>query len=266
MNISTQFTYRKLDFDCFEIIAPMKERIYLVLGREKACLIDTGMGIGSLLEIVRKITNLPLIVINTHGHPDHAGGNLEFGEAFVNHRDFPIYRAMVTKTYRAKDVRKIYKDKAKPFLDAMMDYLPHPLPLDDECIIDLGNRKLFSYLIPGHTLGSTVIYDSLSHFLFVGDAISTRDTWLYLSYSTGLVTYRSSLLAFMKKKVPYSLLFSGHDPNEAKPDLFDRRIKLLDDVINRKIIGKKVTTFAGKGIRVEAYQNSLIYDPERIDK
>ena len=53
-----------------------------MLGQDQAALIDTGMGIGSLLSIVRSITSLPLVVVNTHGHPDHAGGNVEFSHVF----------------------------------------------------------------------------------------------------------------------------------------------------------------------------------------
>ena len=44
---------------------------YLVIGREKACVIDTMNGYCDLKKEVRKITDKPLIVVNTHGHPDH---------------------------------------------------------------------------------------------------------------------------------------------------------------------------------------------------
>ena len=58
----------------FEITAPpMRFKQYLVVGEEKALLIDTGFGIYSLKEKVRGITELPVTVVNTHAHPDHMG-------------------------------------------------------------------------------------------------------------------------------------------------------------------------------------------------
>lgn len=43
---------------------------YLVLGEEKALLIDTGKGVGSLRKLIDTLTNLPVILVNTHCHPD----------------------------------------------------------------------------------------------------------------------------------------------------------------------------------------------------
>lgn len=47
---------------------------YLIEGSEKAMLIDTGYGLGDLRSAVEKVTGLPLIIVNTHGHCDHIGG------------------------------------------------------------------------------------------------------------------------------------------------------------------------------------------------
>ena len=51
---------------------------YLVVGSEKACVIDTMNGACDLYEEVRKLTDKPLVVVNTHGHPDHIFGNRFF--------------------------------------------------------------------------------------------------------------------------------------------------------------------------------------------
>ena len=44
---------------------------YLVIGSERALLVDTLMGIGRIGAVVAELTELPLIVINTHTHHDH---------------------------------------------------------------------------------------------------------------------------------------------------------------------------------------------------
>ena len=53
---------------------------YLVLGDDKAVLIDTGNGIGDIKAVVYRITDLPVMVLNTHTHGDHIGGNHQFKE------------------------------------------------------------------------------------------------------------------------------------------------------------------------------------------
>ena len=66
-------------FDQFDV------HIYLFLGEEKALLTDTGFGcFPDLKEKVKEITNLPLMVMNSHGHPDHCGGNASFGEVYAD--------------------------------------------------------------------------------------------------------------------------------------------------------------------------------------
>ena len=47
--------------------------LYLVEGNDSALLIDTGIGAADLISQVKKLSEKPLIVINTHGHSDHAG-------------------------------------------------------------------------------------------------------------------------------------------------------------------------------------------------
>ena len=62
----------------------------LVIGENKALLFDTGSGIDNMNEAVRTITALPLMVINSHGHFDHIGGDDQFDEVYLSELDFSI--------------------------------------------------------------------------------------------------------------------------------------------------------------------------------
>lgn len=53
---------------------------YLFVGKKRALLFDSGMGIKNIALEVRKITNLPVLVTNSHSHYDHIGGNNLFSE------------------------------------------------------------------------------------------------------------------------------------------------------------------------------------------
>ena len=59
--------------------------IYLVEGNDSALIIDTGIGVADLVSTVKGLTGKPLIVVNTHGHPDHCGANYQFDTLFPGH-------------------------------------------------------------------------------------------------------------------------------------------------------------------------------------
>lgn len=59
------------------------QNLYLLEGEDKALLIDTGYAVGNLKSFVKTLTKKPLVVANTHYHPDHSGGNGEFLEVYV---------------------------------------------------------------------------------------------------------------------------------------------------------------------------------------
>lgn len=60
---------------------------YLLLGEEKAALIDTGLGIASMKRITDQLTDLPIIVLTTHVHADHIGRHGEFEKIYVHEED-----------------------------------------------------------------------------------------------------------------------------------------------------------------------------------
>ena len=64
---------------------------YLITGGEKALLVDTANGYEDLAEIVRSLTDLPVTVVNTHGHGDHIFGNAFFDEAWMHPADFALH-------------------------------------------------------------------------------------------------------------------------------------------------------------------------------
>lgn len=59
----------------------------LVIGKKRALLFDTGCGMDNIKETVESITDLPLLVILSHGHFDHIGGSCQFDCAYLAKED-----------------------------------------------------------------------------------------------------------------------------------------------------------------------------------
>lgn len=100
---------------------------YVVEGPEKALVIDTVNGKEDLKAVVRQITDKPLVVFNTHGHPDHVFGNVFFEEAYLNKKDWPIHDSFFAQQP---------ENGAKPC--PLKDIQPGDT-------IDLGGRKLLGH-------------------------------------------------------------------------------------------------------------------------
>jgi len=68
--------------------------MWLIIGPEKAMLIDTACGLGDMKSLVDEITGgMPLIVANTHGHADHARGNCWFEKVYCYETLVPVLEA-----------------------------------------------------------------------------------------------------------------------------------------------------------------------------
>lgn len=259
-----------LDFGegIFAISAPASEQMYLVCGSKRAALIDTGMGIGSLKDYVSKLTDLPLIVINTHGHPDHAGGNGEFKDnpIYLSDADLGIYATMCMPEYRQNDVRFMIGDDVDKIQSEFITGLPKTINITDGTVFDLGDRKLMTIAVPGHTAGSICLYDDKTHCLFGGDALTNGDTWLFLDHCLPMVTYLTSMVRLLDMDLPITRIFPGHLPTPVAPDMILRKIACAKAIVKDPKIGLPVKTFAGSGLRCEMNGGSIIYDPLKINE
>ncbi|MFZ3263547.1 MAG: MBL fold metallo-hydrolase, partial [Terriglobales bacterium] len=61
---------------------------YLIVGKNRAALFDTGMGISDLKKVVSELTPLPIVVLNSHTHNDHVGDNWQFDTIYGMDTDF----------------------------------------------------------------------------------------------------------------------------------------------------------------------------------
>lgn len=166
-----------------------KVHSFLLIGEEKAALIDTGLGIDNIKRITDQLTNLPILVITTHVHADHIGSHGEFDTIFVHEveEDWLIngIKGLPIEQIR-KDIRRditiptpetFNPDTYKPFQGK-----PTGVVLDGE-VIDLGKRRITIYHTPGHSPGHISIFDNNNGYLFTGDLLYD-ETPIYAFYPT----------------------------------------------------------------------------------
>ena len=134
---------------------------FLLIGGERALLLDTGYGEESMTRRLRRLTGVPLIVANTHLHPDHSDGNKLFDEVFVGEADLPC-RGMPSNEM-ARSVAAHFKTNTKVprrIVDKVLNYglidtgTEKYSPMPD--VFELGGRTIETLPCPGHTPGSTL--------------------------------------------------------------------------------------------------------------
>ena len=170
---------------------------YLVVGEDKACVIDTMNGYNNLYEAVRKITDKPVTVVNTHGHPDHIFGNMYFEEAWMNPEDGELARQF-TESREFLDYCREKGQTMPPFRDI--------LPGD---IIDLGGRTLEVFALPGHTAGGILLLLREDRILFTGDSVN-HHLWMQLDGCLPLREFVKELDKVMFLQDRADIILHGH--------------------------------------------------------
>jgi len=170
---------------------------YIVVGDEKVCVIDTMNGYNDLKKVVRSITDKPIIVVNTHGHPDHIFGNVYFDEAYMNPKDLDLAESFLSDPKFVEECEK-YGATMPPFK-----------PIKGGDVIDLGGKTLEVYDIPGHTMGGILLLLKEDRILFTGDSIN-HHLWMQLDGCLPMEEFVKELdkVMFLEDKADFIL--HGH--------------------------------------------------------
>lgn len=230
------FSTKQIDENTFVISEPNhweETNCYLLVEKEYALLIDTGLGISDISKEVLKITDKPVIAVPTHVHWDHIGGLWNFPEFYVHESEkdwiegnFPLsnefVRKMLVKENSLTDFPNL--DKYKIFRGK-----PQRL-LSDGDIIDLGNRKIKVLHTPGHSPGHMCFFEEEKGFLFSGDLIYKGT--LFANYeSTDPEKYLESVQKI--SKLPVKRVFPAHHSIDIPTDIISDVDKGLTDIKNQ---------------------------------
>ena len=185
------FTIESIDNDTYAISEYghwEQVHSYLLIGENKALLVDTGLGIGNIKSEVERLTKLPVTVVTTHVHWDHIGGHSLFKNILVHEEDakwleegIPIPIEVIKKNVIGQPFNK---ELPKEFnIDHYKVYKGKPTKvIGDGETIDIGNRKIKVIHTPGHSPGHICLCEEERGYLYTGDLIYKGT--LYAFYPT----------------------------------------------------------------------------------
>lgn len=196
--------------------------MYLLIGPEKAMLIDTGCGLGDQRGLVDEITGgMELIAVNTHLGPDHSFGNCRFERVYcheyeVDNIKSKVQPGMFDYLFDGQG-RNIWLDFDKRDLPAYRDYELIGVP--DGYVFNLGGGYDVELIwTGGHAAGHAMYLDRKGRSLFAGDDVCSdvincgdgpRPGGFYNQYRN-VQTYRDCLRRLVERIDQIDYLFPGH--------------------------------------------------------
>lgn len=208
---------------------------FLLEGKKRAVLMDTGMGFFNLKKFVKSKTSKEIMVVNSHFHPDHSNGNHKWEKVYIGENDLPSFSSddvyfklfgdissAVYENYPKVRLLKPVINKVFRTRKGRTKYIP----LRDGEKINLGERTLIVKDFPGHTPGSITLLDPKQKLIYAGDACCMA-TWLFTNPGCSIHTYADTARAYYRdvKKEGYKKLYGSHIP-------FPNRISFIKDYAN----------------------------------
>ena len=187
-------------------------RSFLIEGNENALLVDTGFGTGDIKSVVQKLTEKPVILVNTHTDRDHTGGNNLFGGAYMHPLEIEDY---LDKAGTAKLT-----------------------PVTAGYVFDLGGKRYEVIETPGHTPGSIMLLNREERTLISGDSIGMAPIFMF-GPKRDLDTYIKSLdmMAGMTKE--FDTVYPSHGPCPVEPQIIAELIEGAKKLKNGELEGSK---------------------------
>ncbi len=213
---------------------------YLIVGTNRALLFDTGMGISDIKKVTQELTKLPVIVLNSHTHNDHVGGNWQFDTVYGMDTDFTRQNAKGSRDDAQAEITpgQICGELPKEFDTKSYSTRPWKITayIHDSDKIELGNRTIEVIATPGHTPDAISLLDRSNGLLFTGDTYYPGPIWLFRP-ETDFKAYAASISRLNALAPGLTLVLGAHNLPIAPPIVLTRLVLAFAAVRSGKIAG-----------------------------
>jgi glyoxylase-like metal-dependent hydrolase (beta-lactamase superfamily II) len=244
-NTSGWFTVKEVSKNVWQIDDNKAVNIYLIIGTDSALVVDTGMGSADLITQLRRMTKKPLIIVNTHGHPDHTGANYQFPKVYIHPADMQAAKESNTPERRATAAQSMLKGAKPSKSDSYIgpNYETKLCPIHEGYVFKLGGRRIEVIEAPGHTAGEICLLDIENKLLFAGDN-SNALVWLFLPNCKPLHEYLTTLEKLAKRISEFTVIFPGHG-TPVPSDFLNDQVACVKGILNKSLESKPYQSFAG---------------------
>ena len=217
---------------------------YIVIGSERAAVIDTGFGYFDYGKVVPELTDKPVDVLLTHGHLDHIGSNHRFERVYMHPADEEVYRQHADRDIRLDYLQGLLREVKCPerlvtskrmvrFLDHVADIpqCDNRLPLAEGDVFDLGGRRLEVIETPGHTPGSVVFLDIDNRELYSGDTVCDEGIILHFDHSCSVETFRDSIVHLKEHADRFDIMWPGHHKKPIDKSFLEKYIACAEKIM-----------------------------------
>lgn len=210
------YTIKEVIEGVYHINDPNKICCTLIVGNKKALLFDTGYGIGDLKQVVEVITDLPIMVVNSHGHLDHMGGNYQFDDIYIHEADIELVKQILLSNKRKWTVDNYKKNIGIPECFSEEEYITKDYnlnftPIKEGELFDLGGYEFEVIYCKGHTAGCISLIERKNKLLLSGDTI-LQHVWMFLKESEKMSDYIDSLNKLNQLDVDIILTSHSNEP------------------------------------------------------
>jgi glyoxylase-like metal-dependent hydrolase (beta-lactamase superfamily II) len=211
---------------------------YLIVGEKRALEFDTGMGISDFKKVTAELTKLPIIVLNSHTHDDHVGGNWQFDTIYGMDTDFTRKNAQGSREDAQAEITPDQICGALPPEFDAKSYATRPWKIaayiHDGEKFDLGGRTIEVIATPGHTPDAISLIDRANGLLFTGDTYYPAPIWLFRP-ETDLNAYEASIRKLAALAPQIKLVLGAHNVPVAAPSVLSELVTAFDTVRAGKV-------------------------------
>lgn len=205
----------------------------LIVGEERAILLDTGMGVADIREVVDRLTDRPILVVNSHAHWDHIGDNHRFDEIWIHEEESGSLEAgvdndVLRRWFGPEHLTGPLPDGVSPDTISIPPSALTGLVRDGQ-VIDIGGRQLEVLHCPGHSPGGIALVDHANGALFSTDVAYAGA--LYVYGAADLPVYQRSLHRLAALAPGLKAVYPSHGESPISPRMLPRMAEAFDRII-----------------------------------